>query len=1042
MRNLFSTVCAQGQWLLLLAGLGVGVFPAFAAKPSTPVAAPTYALTSLPSTGAFLNGTLPEVAPTISGNWTAVVAFTNLWFTNSVGLAPVPDSNLLCVWEREGRVWTFDNSPGTASKKLVLDVSAQCQGWDDSGLLGVAFHPGFATNHFMFVYYTWVAPGTVVGDPNTRPNPVLPNKYHDRLERYTLDANGVALPDSVKIFVDLTNQTVWHHGGGMFFHPTNGFLYYTDGDNSVGDNDQLINKSLYSGVFRIDVDQRGGAISHAPPRQPLNGLTANYFIPNDNPFVAKNAAVVGQASSLSSSSETQADLTGKMPVPLPRPNDNPFVATNAAVVGQASSLSSPSATQSDVTGKMPVPLAPLEEFFCLGLRSPHRMTIDPPTGRIFIGDVGESSREEIDVIQPGESGLNFQWNECEGNLGSMKAPFLGISRGPVLDYPHTDGRAVIGGYVYRGQKFASDLGGKYIFGDNVMRIVWALDETATPAKKTVLCVMPKGEGPNSGSDYTGLSSFGVDSAGELYFCQMSSIGGRIFTLQRGGPPPSTHQLPKLLSQTGAFTDLLNLQPADGMIPYGVNSPLWSDGAQKQRWFVLPTQTKIGFSDTGEWKFPAGTVFVKNFSLPVDDNDPAVQHRLETRLLIRDTSGTVYGASYKWRADNSDADLITAGTNELITIKTATGTRTQKWFYPGRQDCLTCHTPVSGGVLGVSTRQLNGDYKYPNGVTDNQLRTLGHLGLFDKEFDPLKIFRYPKLVNLTNTSVALELRVRSYLDANCAMCHRPGGAGAFFDARFVTPLKKQNLLNGPVANLRGITGAKVVVPGDTNRSILFQRISVTGEGQMPPIARNVVDDKAVALIGQWISKLPAKATILPRGWTDADIGNVGVEGEASFLNGNFNVLASGNDIWETADTFHYAYKTLAGDGQIVAHISSLQYTDPWAKAGVMFRESNSPGAKYALMAITAHNSSVYQWRPADDQGSHNTDGVATLIPTWVRLTRAGDLFTGEISVDGKQWTTVDMITIPMKKTIYVGLALSAHNNSVLNSTLFDNVVVKP
>ncbi|HEY4417080.1 MAG TPA: PQQ-dependent sugar dehydrogenase [Verrucomicrobiae bacterium] len=944
--------------------LGSGTFMAHAARP--------YGLKPVPPTGAFLNGTLPEVAPMISGNWTAVDAFPQLWFTNSVGLTQVPDSNQLCVWEREGRVWTFDNSPAASQKKLVLNVSTQCQGWDDSGLLGVAFHPGFATNHFMFVYYTWVAPGTVVGDPYTRPNPVLPNTYHDRLERYTLDANGVAIPDSVKVFVDLTNQTVWHHGGGMFFHPTNGFLYWTDGDNSVGDNDQIINKSLYSGVFRIDVDCRGGNLSHAPPRQPANGFTANYFVPNDNPFVG----------------------------------------------------------QSNV----------LEEFFCLGLRSPHRMTLDPPTGRIFIGDVGESSREEVDVIEPGESALNFQWNYCEGTLGQMKPSFIGTSRGPVLDYPHTDGRAVIGGYVYRGQKFTNDLGGKYIFGDNVMRTVWALDETSTPAKKTLLCVMPKGTGPNSGSDYTGLSSFGTDAAGELYFCQMSSIGGKIFTLQRGGPPPSTHPLPKLLSQTGAFADLSRLQPADGLIPYMVNAPLWSDGALKQRWFVLPEKAKVGFSETGEWKFPPGTVFVKNFSLPADDADPTVLHRLETRLLIRDTNGAVYGASYKWRADNSDADLVTAGTNEIITIKTATGNRTQKWFFPGRQDCLTCHTPVSGGVLGVNTRQLNGDYQYPNGVTDNQLRTLGHLGVFDKAFDDRRLYRYSKLVNLTNTTAALELRVRSYLDANCAMCHRPGGVGAFFDARFGTPLNKQNLINGPVANLLGIPGAKVVAPGDPQKSILFHRLSLVGEGQMPPIARNIVDDPAVTLIGQWISQLPVKAATLPRGWVDLDIGNVGVEGEASFLNGNFNVLASGSDIWENADAFHFACKTLTGDGQITAHISSQQYTDPWSKAGVMFREDNSPGAKYAMMALTAHNSSVYQWRPNASQSSHNTDGAASVIPSWLRLTRTGGLFTGEISVDGQKWETVDRITISMKKTIFVGLALSAHNNSVLNSTLFDHVTI--
>src|SRR5690348_8475543 len=248
----------------------------------------SYGLDSRPAIGAFLNGTMPETAPGISGDWSVVVAFRNLLFTNAVGLTSVPGTDKLCVWEREGRVWTFENIPGVTQKKLVLDVHDRCQGWDDSGLLGVAFHPGFATNHFIFIYYTAVATGTVAGDPNTRPNPILPNVYHDRLSRFTLDANGVAIPNSETVLIDLTNQTVWHDGGGMFFHPQNGFLYLTIGDNSVGDNDQVINKSLYSGVLRIDVDGRGGNISHPIRRQPLNGFTTNYFIPNDNPFVGQS----------------------------------------------------------------------------------------------------------------------------------------------------------------------------------------------------------------------------------------------------------------------------------------------------------------------------------------------------------------------------------------------------------------------------------------------------------------------------------------------------------------------------------------------------------------------------------------------------------------------------------------------------------------------------------------------------------------------------------------------------------------------------------
>ncbi len=965
-KRTFFNLHASGKTLFAFAFLGCLVFSA-RARP--------YALAVRPSVGAFLNGAMPETAPGISGNWSAVVAFPNLLFTNAVGLTFVPGTDELCVWEREGRVWTFQNSPGATQKKLVLDIHNQCQGWDDSGLLGVAFHPGFATNHYVFLYYTWIKPGTVVGDPNTRPNPILPDAYHDRLSRFTLDANGVAIPGSETVFIDQTDQTVWHHGGGMFFHPTNGFLYLTIGDNSVGDNDQVINRSLFSGVLRLDVDCRGGNVSHPIPRQPLNGVTAHYFIPNDNPFVGRSNA--------------------------------------------------------------------LEEFFCLGLRSPHRMTLDPPTGRIFIGDVGESAREEIDVIEPGESGLNFQWNRCEGTLGEMKLPYIGISRGPLLDYPHSDGRAVIGGYVYHGRNFASDLGGKYIFGDNVYRIIWTLDETTTPPKKNILCVMPRGNGPNSGADYTGLSSFGTDASGEIYFCQMSSIGGRIFTLARGGPPPPAKSFPKLLSQTGAFRDLASLAPASGLIPYTVNSPLWSDGAVKSRWMALPTNTVIGFAPNGEWTFPPGAVFVKTFELPVDDTNPKILRRLETRLLVRDTNGTVYGASYKWRADHSDADLVTAGTNEDILIQTATGTRIQRWFYPGRQDCLTCHTPASGGVLGIKTRQLNGPFKYPNGVTDNQLRAWNHLGLFDMKLDEREIPHFTRLVAVTDISASLEWRVRSYLDANCAQCHRPGGAEAFFDARIDTPLEKQNLVSGPVENPLGISGAKIIVPRDTGKSVLFRRVSIAGNLQMPPLAKNVVDRNAVSVIAKWINSLPSSAKAwLPPEWKHRDIGKVGQAGDAGFLNGEFNLIASGSDIWESADAFHYAYTSLTGDGEITARVVSMQFTDPWAKAGVMFRESLAPGSRHALMTVTAGGGSAYQWRPKANQASRNTDGPATSVPFWVKLSRAGDNFAGYISNDGVNWHRVDSIAVPMKKTVYVGLALSAHNNAALNSALFDHVSVTP
>jgi uncharacterized repeat protein (TIGR03806 family) len=748
--------------------------------------AQAYGLEGHPATGPFLDNQMPEAAPAISGNWSAVVAFTNLTFTNALGLAALPGTGRLVVWEREGRVYSFTNDAGANSKTLVLDLSNQCQGWDDSGLLNLAFHPGFATNHYVFVYYTWVTPGTVVGSPTVRPPTFATGAYHDRLSRFTLDASGVAIPGSELVLVDQAGDSVWHNGSGMFFHPANGFLYVTDGDDENGSNNQVITNNLFSGVWRIDVDKRGGSTSHPIVRQPANGTTANYYIPNDNPFV-----------------------------------------------GQANAL---------------------EEFYGIGLRSPHRMTFDPPSGRIFIGDVGAGTREELDVIEPTDPpGLNFQWDRIEGLQGDLTAPYIGVNKRPILDYTHGEGQAIIGGYVYRGSQFAADLGGKYIFGDNVQKKVWALDESTSPPGKILLCVMPTGSGPNSGSDYTGLSSFGLDQNNELYLCQMSSLGGQIYKLARSGPPPASRPFPPLLSQTGAFQDVASLTPNPNLIPYNVNSPLWSDGAVKRRWLALPTNSLIHFTPTGEWSFPNGTVFVKHFDLPVDDTNPNITRRLETRLLVRDTNAAVYGITYKWRTNYTDADIVTNALTEDILISTGAGTRTQQWFYPGPLDCLRCHTPAASYVLGVKTRQLNGNFPYAaSGVTDNQLRAWNHVGLFDATLDESSVATYDKLVSVTNTTAPIGSRVRSYLDSNCSQCHRPGGVPAFWDARYDTPLASQNIINGTVVGTLGIAGAKVVVPQDLSKSIMYLRVNSVDAIKMPPLARNRTDTNAVTALAQWIN----------------------------------------------------------------------------------------------------------------------------------------------------------------------------------------------
>ncbi len=331
----------------------------------------------------------------------------------------------------------------------------------------------------------------------------------------------------------------------------------------------------------------------------------------------------------------------------------------------------------------------------------------------------------------------------------------------------------------------------------------------------------------------------------------------------GMPHRITGRIPPLLSQTGAFTDLRTLTPAPGLIPYDLIVPFWSDGAAKVRYMALPKDSTIGFTPRGEWTFPAGTVFVKTFELPTDEADPQLKRRLETRLLIRDDQGGVYGVDYKWRADNSDADLLTTSLTENVAIRRRDGgTREQTWYYPSRQDCLTCHNTHTSGVLGLKTRQLNRSITYPSGISDNQLRTFNHLRLLNTQLSDAQLKSLPTLAARSDTSRSIEDRARSYLDANCGHCHRPGGTVAYFDARYSTPLAKQELIDGPILINQGIDRPHVIAPHDVWRSIAYMRASTNSDIRMPPIARETIDVQGVQLLHDWITAMPGKDVLAP------------------------------------------------------------------------------------------------------------------------------------------------------------------------------------
>lgn len=489
------------------------------------------------------------------------------------------------------------------------------------------------------------------------------------------------------------------------------------------------------------------------------------------------------------------------------PKDNPFDATQAA-----------------------------PEIWALGFRNPWRFSFDSQTGDLWVGDVGAASYEEIDRVQKGK---NYGWGVREGNhcVDGVLTTDVGCDmtgfEPPVAEYPHSAGCSVTGGLVYRGSEVPA-LTDRFLYADFCQGNVWGVDVNHMGAAPRYMLSTLASETP-----FDSVSSFAQDLRGTVYLLSLGGWGtpGRIFRLESAPfTPPS-----RFLSLTGCVDPTNPQKAAPGAFPYTVNSPLYTDASVcKERYLYLPKGGQIWVGGDGRLELPSGSVLLKHFR----DGTKMI----ETRMMMRHSSGEWSGWSYRWNDAQTDAELLTDSDSRTL----ANGV---KWTYPDRGDCLHCHTRPTLRSIGLELAQLNRvSYFAASGRWANQLATLASVGALRNGL-PGYPSTLPALANPSDSSASLTARARSYLHGNCSFCHQPGGGGyGSADYRVVKTLAGTGVCDAyPIVANFGLPDGRLLAPAAPERSVIIRRMTVNDAHQMNPY-RNSVDEAGVALLRDWIGSL--------------------------------------------------------------------------------------------------------------------------------------------------------------------------------------------
>jgi uncharacterized repeat protein (TIGR03806 family) len=351
---------------------------------------------------------------------------------------------------------------------------------------------------------------------------------------------------------------------------------------------------------------------------------------------------------------------------------------------------------------------------------------------------------------------------------------------------------------------------------------------------------------------TGIDSFQYTICDNNADCKTETVNVEITSLSivnffNGDTPFET------LSSYNFFEgNLKNLNPTFGVIPYDLISPLFTDYAHKKRFIWIPNGVKASYvNDYSPLDFPSGSVLIKSFFYDnvLPNNETKI---LETRIMYKKEDGWDF-AKYVWNEEQTEAYFDNDGSNVNLSWLEDGDTKTVNYRIPSRAECFTCHNKFDTPVpIGPKPQNLNRDYNYSTGIS-NQLSKLVELGYLENSL-PASI---QTTVKWDDDSESLEMRVRSYLDINCAHCHSENSYCEYRSMRFgfQDSADSENLGVCVEPETQFIPNSDIVQPNNIDQSVLYYRINTTDESfRMPLFGRTLKHQEGVRLVEEWIASL--------------------------------------------------------------------------------------------------------------------------------------------------------------------------------------------